>query len=125
MSTSPIDDVSGPAAWSDRYVDIINRGAYGELRALFSDEAVFYTPTGRTLRGADEISDFYTGFLPTLHPRVRISSRLVGANETMFALAASTDDEPTEFIGAVDHVTVDDTGRAVRMMVFTRPAGSP
>jgi ketosteroid isomerase-like protein len=46
-------------AWADKYVDTTNAGKYDELGAQFARDAVFLPPNGATLRGPDEIGDFY------------------------------------------------------------------
>ena len=117
--------MSSPArAWADRYVATINAGNYDELGALFARDAVFLPPNGATLTGPDEIAGFYREFLPTILPTVRISSFFEAGAEAMFVLSASTRDRQGEFVGAVDHVTVDADGRARRLVIFTRPQPS-
>jgi uncharacterized OB-fold protein len=118
MSTDP---ASRARAWADQYVATINAGAYDELGAQFAEEAVFLPPNGATLTGPGEIAGFYRDFLPTIRPQVRISSFLEHGREAMFVLSASTTDRPEEFVGAVDHVTLDADGRATRLVIFTRP----
>ena len=108
-------------AWADRYVQTTNAGDYDELGALFARDAVFLPPNGATLRGPDEIGGFYREFLPTIRPTVRISTFLEDGAEAMFVLSAVTVDRPEEFLGAVDHLTLDADGRAARLVIFTRP----
>ena len=110
-----------PRVWADRYVATINAGAYDQLGALFASDAVFLPPTGATLKEPDEIARFYQEFLSTIRPTVRIARFFEDAGEAMFILSATTVDRPDEFLGAVDHVTVDASGRASRLVIFTRP----
>jgi ketosteroid isomerase-like protein len=108
---------------AERYIETINRGAYGELGDLFAQDAVFFTPSGPVLSGRAEIAAFYTDFLSRITPAVRIASYFEDGDECVFELAATTVDEPQEFIGAIDHFTVGADGCATRLMVFTRPKG--
>jgi hypothetical protein len=114
-STSPARTLA------ERYVDTTNRGAYSEIGDLFAPDAVFLTPNGRELHGRDVIRSFYSEFLPTITPQIRLASWFENGNECMFEIAACISGHPEEFIGAVDHFTVGSDGLATRLVVFTRP----
>jgi hypothetical protein len=110
-----------PRAWADRYVATVNSGRYGDLRELFAPDAVFLPPDGDEYHGPDEIAGFYQRFLPTITPQVRISSYFESGAEAMFALSATIAGSDREILGAVDHVRLGADGRAVHLVIFTRP----
>jgi hypothetical protein len=120
--TKGADAFTSPVrAWVDRYVATVNAGAYDDLGGQFTDDAVFLAPDGSTYTGAGEIAAFYGAHLRATRPRVRVSTLMEDGAEAMFVLSASTVDQPEERLGAVDHVTVDRSGRATRLVVFVRP----
>jgi ketosteroid isomerase-like protein len=105
---------------ADRYVEIVNRGAYQELRDLFADDAVFYAPGQRLLHGADEIGAFYLDFLPTITPTIRIATYVEQGDDCVYELEARISGD-TEFrLGAIDHATVNADGRIARFAVYTK-----
>src|ERR1700759_4312693 len=57
---------------AQRYVDTTNRGAYSEIGDLFAPDAVFLTPDGQELHGRETIRSFYSEFLPTITPKIRL-----------------------------------------------------
>jgi ketosteroid isomerase-like protein len=114
-------EVSLPRQLAESYVEIINRGAYAELGSLFADDAVFLTPNdGPVLEGRDAIREFYESFLGKLRPRIRIASYFEDGNECVFELEARLGESTDYVLGAIDHFTLDDQGRAIRLVVFTR-----
>jgi hypothetical protein len=121
--TSPPKAALSPArALAERYVDTTNRGAYSEIGDLFAPDAVFLTPDGQELHGREQIRAFYSRFLPTITPTIRLASWFENGNECVFEIAARISGHPEEFVGAIDHFTVDPDGLASRLVVFTRPA---
>jgi hypothetical protein len=109
-----------PRAFADAYVEITNRGAYGELAALFAPEAVFLAPRGKMIRGREAIRQFYVEFLNTITPQIRISSYVEQGNECVYELEARTAGEADFRLGAIDHATFDENGQVIRFAVFTK-----
>ena len=48
--------LSAPRASAERYVELVNAGAYDTLHTLFAAHAVFLGPSQRELHGPEEIS---------------------------------------------------------------------
>ncbi len=105
---------------ADRYVDIVNRGAYRELRDLFAEDAVFYAPGARVFHGRDEIGAFYEAFLPTITPQVRIATYVEDGADCVYELEARTAGETGYRLGAIDHATVNADGKITRFAVYTK-----
>jgi hypothetical protein len=117
---SPVSHPSVARAVADRYVDIVNRGEYDELCELFAVDAVFYAPGHRVLRGRDEIRDFYTSFLPTITPTIRIAQYVEQGDHCVYELEARTGDDEGYTLGAIDHATLDADGKIARFAVFVK-----
>jgi len=111
---------SAPRRFAERYVEIINRGAYGELEDLFAPDAVFLAPGRQEFHGRREIGDFYKRFLGEITPTIRIASYLEQQNECVYELEATTKDSSDFSLGAIDHATLDANGQVVRFTVFTK-----
>jgi len=119
--TKGADAFTSPVrAWADRYMATINAGSFDDLGGLFAADAEFLAPNGSTYTGPEEIAAFYGAFLPTIRPRVRISTFMEDGQEAIFVISASTIERSEESLGAVDHVTVDRSGRATRLVIFPR-----
>jgi hypothetical protein len=107
-------------ALAERYLETINRGAYSEVADLFAEDATFLPPNGQTLVGREEIRAFYSEFLSTIMPKVRMSSWFENGDEGTLIISAQTGEAGEEHLAAVDHFTVGPNGLATRMVVFTR-----
>jgi hypothetical protein len=120
--TAPTDGTGPTAArrFADRYVEMVNRGAYEELAGLFAPDALFLAPGRRELHGRSEIAAFYLGFLPEIRPTIRIASYVEDGNDCVYELEATTTDSAEFTLGAIDHATLDHQGRVVRFTVFTK-----
>lgn len=105
---------------AERYVDIVNRGAYGGLAALFAEDAVFLGPGGRVFHGRAEIGEFYGAFLPTIRPQVRLASVVEQGHQCVWELEARTLDDDEYRLGAIDHATFDADGLITRFAVYTK-----
>lgn len=105
---------------ADRYADIVNRGAYGELAALFAEDAVFLGPNGRVFHGRAEIGHFYGTFLPGIRPQVRVASFVEQGHQCVWELEARTIDDHEYRLGAIDHATLDADGLITRFAVYTK-----
>ena len=97
-----------------------HRGAYGELCELFAVDAVFYAPGHRVLRGRDEIREFYTSFLPTITPTIRIAEYVEQGDHCVYELEARSGDDQEYRLGAIDHATLGTDGKIVRFAVFVK-----
>jgi hypothetical protein len=106
--------------FADRYVEIINRGAYGELRALFADDAVFFAPNRQEFHGSAEIGAFYERFLGEITPTIRIVTYVESGNDCVYELEAISKGEPEYVLGAIDHATLDSDGKVQRFAVYTK-----
>jgi hypothetical protein len=109
-----------PRAFADAYVDIINRGVYSELAALFAPEAEFLAPGARLFYGRAAIGRFYEEFLGEIRPTIRISSYVEQGRDCVYELEARVRGAQEFTLGAIDHATFDDYGQVVRFAVFTK-----
>ena len=109
-----------PRAFADAYVQIINRGAYGDLAALFAPEAVFLGPGGRVLHGRADIGQFYEKFLNEITPVIRVSSYVEQGRDCVYELEARTAGTEEFRLGAIDHATFNEDGQVIRFAVFTK-----
>jgi 3-hydroxyisobutyrate dehydrogenase-like beta-hydroxyacid dehydrogenase len=100
----------------ERYVEHVNAGDLDALVALFADDAVVLHPLG-AFAGLDAVRDFYgTNILPH-GPVLTASGWVVDGATCVFELAAVT---PRGTSNAIDHCTVDASGRVVRMAIAYR-----
>ena len=58
-----------------RYIGLVNAGRYGEISALFTEDALYLPPTGDTISTRKDIHAFYERFLGDLRPTFRIGRR--------------------------------------------------
>jgi ketosteroid isomerase-like protein len=112
--------MSAPRAFADRYVEIVNRGAYHELRDLFADDAVFFAPGNQVFNGRDQIGAFYESFLPSIKPNVRIATYVEQGDDCVYELEARLAGDDEYRLGAIDHATLDGDGRIKRFAVYTK-----
>jgi SnoaL-like protein len=113
-------DLTKPRQFAERYVEIINRGTYGELGDLFAPDAEFLAPHHQVLRGRQQIADFYEKFLAEISPHIRIASYVEQGDECVFELEAALHGSDEFRLGAIDHATVRADGDVVRLAVFTK-----
>ena len=111
---------TAPRRFAERYVEIVNRGAYEELAALFAEGAVFLAPGQQVLRGRAEIGGFYVRFLGEITPRIRIASYVEQGDDCVYELEAMTKDSAEYALGAIDHATLNAEGQVTRFAVFTK-----
>jgi len=104
------------------YVELIKAGRYNEIGSLFATDAIFLSPDGNIYRGRDEITGFYGKFLGHVKPEIIPLSFIGENNECIMELASRTNPEGKFRVGAIDHFTVDASGKVKRMVVFLRPA---
>jgi SnoaL-like domain len=104
-------------------VSLINKGQYGALRGLFSDDAVYRGPDGKTRHGSREIDEFYMKMLTRLRPHIKPASLIQQGNECVMELE-NKDSTGRYVLTAIDHFTVDQNGKATHFVVYFRP-GAP
>src|SRR5262249_24364745 len=97
----------------------VNRGAYAELRDLFAADAVWLGPDKQELHGRDAIGDHYVTFLSELRPTIRIASFIEQGNVCAWEQEVILEGWSEWMLGAIDRVTLDGEGRAVRFAVYT------
>lgn len=107
-------------AFAERYVELVNRGEYSQLRTLFAADALFLGPGGRVIRGASDIGAFYEEFLPTLAPTIRIATFVEQGDACVYELEARVNGDAEYRLGAIDHATLDVEGQVVRFAVYTK-----
>ena len=115
-----MSEASPLRAVAERYVEIVNRGAYHELSELFAENAVFLGPERRTLKGRDQIGAFYEAFLPTIRPNVRIVTYVEQGTTCVYELEARLSGGDEYQLGAIDHATFDAAGKIARFAVYTK-----
>jgi SnoaL-like protein len=111
---------TAPRKFAETYVEMINRGAYGELRNLFAIDSVFLGPNQQEFHGRDEIGAFYERFLGEIRPTIRIVSYVEDGNDCVYELEARTGDSDEPRLAAIDHATLDVEGKVARFTVFTK-----
>jgi SnoaL-like domain len=103
------------------YIKLINDGKYDSIGSLFTDDAVYMGPDGKTRHGSKDIGAFYASFLPRLKPQLRASRFFEQGNECMMELE-NKNSRTGEFTpAAVDHFTVDSAGKVSSFIVYLRP----
>jgi hypothetical protein len=107
-----------------KYVSLINDGKYDSVGTLFSDDAMYMGPDGKTRRGAKDIGAFYARFLPRLKPRFRASKFFEQGNECMMELENKNNRTGKFTPTAVDHFTIDSSGKISKFIVYLRPGES-
>ena len=114
---------AGPCQVAKQYVSLINKGQYGELGGLFSDNAVYQGPDGKTHLGSKEIGEFYVKMLTRLRPHMKPASFIEQGSECVMELE-NKDSKGRYVLIAIDHFTVDQNGKATHFVVYFRP-GAP
>jgi ketosteroid isomerase-like protein len=107
-------------AFADHYVEWTNAGEYDRLASLFAQDAVFFAPDGRGLRGRDQIGAFYGDFLPTIKPTLRLASFVEQGDVCVYELDARIGEDTDFQLSAIDHATLNPEGLVVRFAVYTK-----
>ena len=111
----------GACSAPHEYVSAINDGKYDSVGSLFADDAVYMGPDGKTRHGSRDIGAFYSRFLPRLKPQLRASKFFEQGNECMMELE-NKNDRTGEFTPtAVDHFTINSSGKITTFVVYLRP----
>ena len=98
------------------YIDAVNSGDLDRLAGLFASDATVLHPMG-TFQGADAIREFYATGVLAHAPRIIASEWVTAGDHCMFELEASAAGRTSH---AIDHLTVDERGRIVRMAIGYR-----
>jgi SnoaL-like protein len=111
----------GACSAPHEYVKLINDAKYDSVGSLFTDDAVYMGPDGKTRHGSRDIGAFYSSFLPKLKPQLHASKFFEQDSECMMELE-SKNKRTGEFAPiAVDHFTVDSAGKISSFIVYLRP----
>ena len=117
------------------YVQVIQEGRYGEVGNLFADNAIFYNPQGRILRGRPAITAFYTSFLSAATPIVRAARFAEDRARGVCVMELETRMRRDELgrwsnaadgdysLSAIDRMTVNPAGKIEHMVVYLAPPG--
>jgi SnoaL-like protein len=130
-STTAEPAPSSPCHVPREYIRRINSGEYDKVGGLFSDDAVYMGPDGKTHHGAKEIGAFYKRMLSLLRPKVTGLSFLQNGNECIMELESIDYSDgnnvkiwPTGSVphpGAIDIFTINSQGKASKFLVYLRP----
>ena len=130
-STTAEPAANSPCHVPREYIRLIDSGEYDKVGGLFSDDAVYMGPDGKTHHGAKEIGAFYKRMLSLLRPKIMGLSFLENGNECVMELGeiSSSDGKnvkiwPTGSLpnpGAIDIFTIDSQGKASKFLVYLRP----
>ncbi len=130
-STTAEPASSSPCHVSREYIRLIDSGEYDKVGGLFSDDAVYMGPDGKTRHGAKEIGAFYKRMLSLLRPKVTGLSFLQNGNECIMELESidysggnNVKIWPTGSVphpGAIDIFTINSQGKASKFLVYLRP----
>lgn len=107
---------------AERYVSLVNAGRYAQVPQLFAVDAVLMEPGGNSARGHEEINAFYTGRIGSMRPTLVPVAYVGNQTDCMVELAVERQiDGATRYtLTSIDHFTVDATGKATRMVAFSR-----
>jgi hypothetical protein len=130
-STTAEPASTSPCHVPREYIRLINSGEYDKVGGLFSDDAVYMGPDGKTRHGAKEIGAFYKKMLSLLRPKVTGLSFLENGNECIMELGEVDSSGgnnvkiwPTGSLphpGAIDIFTINSQGKASKFLVYLRP----
>jgi ketosteroid isomerase-like protein len=117
-----------------RYVDYISQKNFDAVVALFAPDAAVFTPLGTVLHGGAEIAAFYRKAVAASPLVVRGEHFVANGHDCYFEIWSKSSrtsdgryvpDPQGAFVrAAVDHFTVDDTGRVTEMAAFPAPGVS-
>ena len=130
-STTAEPAPSSPCHVPREYIRRINSGEYDKVGGLFSDDAVYMGPDGKTHHGAKEIGAFYSRMLSRLRPKIMGLSFLENGNECIMELGEGDSSGgnnvriwPTGSVPhptAIDIFTINSQGKASKFLVYLRP----
>jgi ketosteroid isomerase-like protein len=98
------------------YIDAVNTTDLDRLAGLFAADATVLHPMG-TFHGTESIREFYAASVLAHAPKIVASEWVNDGDHCMFELEASAGERTSH---AIDHLTVDESGRIVRMAIAYR-----
>jgi hypothetical protein len=106
-----------------RYVEMINAGDYAGVAALYADDATFLEPMRPTLRGRNQIDNFYTQRIGTMKPRLVAVSYLGSDRQCFVTLTRQVEINGRQryVMVSADLFEVDGGGKILSMVAFARP----
>jgi ketosteroid isomerase-like protein len=110
-------------ALAARYTDLVTAGKAEEVANLYADDAIILEPSRENVRGIAEIREFYRVRLSTMQPQIVGVAYTGDEHDCMVALAAKRQMQgQTRYVlVSVDHFTLGEDGKAIRMVAFARP----
>jgi SnoaL-like protein len=108
------------------YVVNINAGQFSRVVDLFTEDAVVLDPTRRVMKGRSQIQAFYDGPIRQIRPELVGVAYLGDSKDCVVELARkdTVGGQPRYVLVSIDHFTVDQHGKVVRMVAFARPPRS-
>jgi hypothetical protein len=133
LTSAPLSAAEADAcAVSKKYIELLQTKKFDEIGNLYAADAVFFAPTGRTLRGKAEIGNYYKATVSNAGLILRGQNYVGSKTECYFEIwHRSKLNADGKYVNAADgdfhraaadHFTVNDRGLVVEMVAF--PAGS-
>ena len=109
-----------------RYIASINAGQFPQVVDLFTDDAIVLDPTRRVMKGRSQIEAFYQGPIRQIRPELVGVAYLGDATDCVVEIARkdTVAGQPRYVLVSIDHFTVDQRGKVIRMVAFSRPPRS-
>lgn len=105
--------MSNSRAAAEAYVEKVNQDDLEGLVALFAPDAVVLHPRG-VFEGVEAVKSFYKDMVLAFGPTITPSGWVSEGQRCVFELDASVGEHTSH---AIDHCTVDDTGKISRMCI--------
>lgn len=135
---------TGACAPARAYLRAIQTHRYADIASLFAMDAVFLTPQGTILRGAQQIGNFYSDVIAARRPQARGGSFIEEGRECAMELQLKAEftadghvkldaegnlklipdgsNTPGRFVSAaLDHFTVNAAGKFTKLAVYAAP----
>jgi hypothetical protein len=108
------------------YVAMINAGQFPQVVDLFTDDAIVLDPTRRVMKGRSQIEAFYQGPIRQIRPELVGVAYLGDATDCVVEIARKDNvgGQPRYVLVSIDHFTVNQHGKVIRMVAFARPPRS-
>jgi hypothetical protein len=105
----------------EKFLQYVREGRFDEVADLFADDAIFMTPHG-TITGRDNIKKFHSA-VRSVRPRPEPVSITTEGNRSVLEFQAHVFDQSDDIepFTMVDHFTVNEDGKVIRMAVYQRP----
>lgn len=116
------DPGASPAARMARsYVDFVNARRYDEISSLFVDDGISLPPSQQVVQGRAALDAFYPQ-IAQVGPRLRAVGYTSNDRDAFVEMALEQDvgGERRYVLVGVNHFTVNDDGKATRMISYVR-----